>query len=115
MAVLPPHPLAMGTTHFSKCSGSGSKNRHADPGKYAVLDPESGKYNVVLEGNFWPSVTKTGNWYDVPYKIMLPKKGVGANLLVCVAFSTSAVAYRSVLGSWVNTTRDAVRNKERWT
>ena len=36
-----------------------------------------------------------GDEYDVPYSIMVPKKGVGANLLVPVAFSASAVAYSS--------------------
>lgn len=36
-----------------------------------------------------------GNWYDVPYKIMVPKRGQGANLLVPVALSASAVAFSS--------------------
>ena len=58
-------------------------------GKYAVNG------TVVLEGNFWPTVTKTNNWYDVPYKIMVPKSGTGANLLVPVALSASAMAYSS--------------------
>eukprot|EP01043_Picozoa_sp_COSAG02_P098282 COSAG02_NODE_34442_length_484_cov_0.805195_1_plen_154_part_01 len=35
------------------------------------------------------------DYYDVPYKIMLPPRGVGANLLVPVALSASAVAYSS--------------------
>jgi|EP01046_Picozoa_sp_COSAG06_P055970 hypothetical protein len=30
------------------------------------------------------------DYYDVPYKIMLPPRGVGANLLVPVALSASA-------------------------
>ena len=51
---------------------------------------------VMLEGNFWPPVAPTGgNWYDVPYKIMVPKRGTGANLLVPVALSSSAVAFSS--------------------
>ena len=58
-------------------------------GKYAVNG------HVVLEGNFWPTVTKHNNWYDVPYKIMVPKRGTGANLLVPVALSASAMAYTS--------------------
>jgi hypothetical protein len=55
----------------------------------------------MLEGNFWPSISVYskehggGNWYDVPYKIMLPKRGQGANLLVPVALSASAVAFSS--------------------
>lgn len=65
-------------------------------GKYAVPVPGSpGEYQVMLEGNFWPSITPTGNWYDVPFKIMLPKRGTGANLLVPVCLSASAVAYSS--------------------
>lgn len=46
---------------------------------------------MQLEGNFWP---KCGA-YDVPYRIMVPNRGTGANLLVPVAFSASAVAYSS--------------------
>ena len=58
----------------------------------------------MLEGNFWPSInaaanpdnsTGGANWYDVPLKIMLPKRGTGANLLVPVCLSASAVAYSS--------------------
>lgn len=59
-------------------------------GKYAV-PVGGGRYEVQLEGNFWP---KCGA-YDVPYRIMVPKRGTGANLLVPVAFSASAVAYSS--------------------
>ena len=65
-------------------------------GKYAVQQ-DDGSFTVMLEGNFWPSVPGPGggNWYDFPYKTMVPKRGVGANLLVAVAFSASAVAYSS--------------------
>jgi len=66
-------------------------------GKYAVpVEGKPGEFEVTLEGNFWPSIAPTGgNWYDVPYKIMLPKRGTGANLLVPVALSSSAVAFSS--------------------
>lgn len=65
-------------------------------GRYAVpLDDDSGKYEVQLEGNFWPSIIPGSNWYDVPYKIMLPKRGTGYNLLVPVCLSASAVAFSS--------------------
>ena len=33
--------------------------------------------------------------YDTPYQIMVPKRGTGANLLVPVAVSSSAVAFSS--------------------
>jgi hypothetical protein len=53
-------------------------------------------YEVTLEGNFWPSIPGNGsNWYDVPFAIMVPKRGQGTNLLVPVALSASAVAYSS--------------------
>jgi hypothetical protein len=54
-----------------------------------------GKYEVQLEGNFWPSIGPHGNWYDTPFAIMVPKRGTGANLLVPVAVSASAVAFSS--------------------
>lgn len=71
-------------------------------GKYAVPDGKGG-YQVMLEGNFWPSVASgcpggddgQGNKYDVPYSVIVPKRGTGINLLVPVALSASAVAYSS--------------------
>ena len=63
-------------------------------GKYAV-PVGGGKYEVTLEGNFWPSLPNGSNWYDVPFAIMVPKRGTGTNLLVPVALSASAVAYSS--------------------
>lgn len=65
-------------------------------GKYAVpVAGQPGKFEVVLEGNFWPNLPNGSNWYDVPFAIMVPKAGTGANLLVPVALSASAVAYSS--------------------
>ena len=66
-------------------------------GKYAVpVEGQPGKYEVYLEGNFWPSLGPNNtNWYDTPYAAMVPKKGTGGNLLVPVALSASAVAYSS--------------------
>ena len=65
-------------------------------GKYAVpVKSRPGQYEVQLEGNFWPSIGPGGNWYDVPFGIMTPKRGQGANLLVPVALSASAVAFSS--------------------
>ena len=65
-------------------------------GKYAMpVAGQPGKYEVVLEGNFWPSLPNNTNWYDVPYGVIVPKRGTGLNLLVPVAISASAVAYSS--------------------
>ena len=50
---------------------------------------------VMLEGNFWPSVKNGSNWYDLPMRAIVPKRGQGANLLVPVCLSASAVAYSS--------------------
>lgn len=85
--------------HFKNDSiavGDWSFDEHMT-GKFGLPVPgQPGKFTITLEGNFWPSVSKkTGNTYDVPYKIMTPKRGVGANLLVPVALSASAVAYSS--------------------
>lgn len=63
-------------------------------GKYAVRG-EDGEFRVALEGNF-PNIPATRPPpYDVPYKIMLPKKGTGKNLLVPVCLSTSHAAFAS--------------------
>ena len=63
-------------------------------GKYAV-PVGGGRHEVQLEGNFWPSVRNGTNWYDLPFSVLTPKRGTGANLLVPVALSASAVAYSS--------------------
>ena len=95
--------------HDSIAVGDWSFDEHMT-GRYAVpvgKNQTTGKtiYEVQLEGNFWPSITpnpgnksdhrQKSNWYDVPYKIMVPKQGQGINLLVPVALSSSAVAFSS--------------------
>jgi hypothetical protein len=65
-------------------------------GKFAVpVAGKPGAYSVSLEGNFWPPIKNHSNWYDVPYEAIVPKRGTGANLLVPVALSASAVAFSS--------------------
>ena len=59
-------------------------------GKYAV-PLGNGSYVTQLEGNFWPRAGP----YTVPYGAIIPKRGTGANLLVPVCLSASAVAYSS--------------------
>ena len=41
-----------------------------------------------------PPILQT-NWYDLSYRAIVPKRGTGANLLVPVCLSASAVAYSS--------------------
>jgi hypothetical protein len=85
------YPQAKG--EVSIAVGDWSLDQHMT-GKYAV-PVGGGRYEVQLEGNFWPAVGPQGNWYDTPFGIMVPRKGVGANLLVPVAVSSSAVAFSS--------------------
>ena len=63
-------------------------------GKYAV--PTAGVFHVQLEGNFLPSDPGAGPpSYDVPYRLMVPKRGTGTNLLVPVCMSVSSAAFAS--------------------
>lgn len=39
--------------------------------------------------------TAESNWYDVPFGVMLPKRGQASNLLVPVAISSTSIAYSS--------------------
>ena len=65
-------------------------------GKYAVPKSEGNPHFVVtLEGNFVSNATTQLPPYDVPYRLMIPKKGTGANLLVPVCLSASHVAFAS--------------------
>merc|ERR1712039_175252 len=50
---------------------------------------------VQLEGNFPHSGPAVPPPYDVPFKIMLPKRGTGTNLLVPVCLSVSSAAFAS--------------------
>ena len=70
---------------------------HCHPPSLQYAVPSTNNDAVVtLEGNFWPNLFPNGsNWYTVPYSAMLPKRGTGANLLVPVCLSASAVAYSS--------------------
>ena len=71
-----------------------------------------GGFTIMLEGNFWPSIpgpsdsrlgkppgqdeaTGADNHYSLPYRAIVPKRGTGANVLVPVCLSASAVAYSS--------------------
>merc|ERR1712194_440595 len=63
-------------------------------GKYAV-PTEDGKFVVQLEGTFPHDKTTSPPSYDVPYRLMIPKRGTGTNLLVPVCLSTSHIAFSS--------------------
>ena len=89
------YPQAKG--NVSIAVGAWSLDEHMT-GKYAVPTNDStikSGFKIMLEGNFRASIGPRGNWYDTPFAIMVPKRGVGENLLVPVAVSTSAVAFSS--------------------
>lgn len=52
------------------------------------------RFVVVNEGYMRQSFSP-GNWYDVPFGVMLPVRAEAANLLVSVAISATSVAYSS--------------------
>merc|ERR1711988_1769293 len=63
-------------------------------GKYAVPTGD-GSFTVQLEGNFLFNSTTRVPSYDVPYRLMIPKRGTGKNLFVPVCLSTSHAAFAS--------------------
>merc|ERR1712048_980600 len=60
-------------------------------GKYAV-PTGNGDFVVQLEGEFPHNSETVKPSYDVPYRLMIPKRGTGTNLLVPCALSTSHAA-----------------------
>lgn len=63
-------------------------------GKYAV-PTNDGRFTVQLEGDFPHSGAAIPPAYDVPFKVMLPKRGSASNLLVPVCMSVSSAAFAS--------------------
>ena len=62
-------------------------------GKYAVQ--VGGDVLVQLEGNFPQCPETSPPAYDVPFSLMVPKRGTGTNLLVPVCLSVSSAAFAS--------------------
>lgn len=63
-------------------------------GKYAVPTGD-GKFTVELEGDFPNNKVSQPGSYDVPYRMLIPKRGTVTNLLVPVCLSASSAAYAS--------------------
>jgi hypothetical protein len=78
--------------------------------RHVVPNPKRpGEKMVINEGFFRASLgseglscdhpdadcSESGNWYDVPFGAMTPKRGQASNLLVPVVISASSVAYAS--------------------
>ena len=66
-------------------------------GKYGVPvgDGSSGELAVQLEGNFPHDSQTVPPSYDIPFSMMVPKRGTGTNLLVPVCLSVSSAAFAS--------------------
>eukprot|EP00927_Polykrikos_kofoidii_P075055 TRINITY_DN71118_c0_g1_i1.p1 TRINITY_DN71118_c0_g1~~TRINITY_DN71118_c0_g1_i1.p1 ORF type:complete len:564 (+),score=80.86 TRINITY_DN71118_c0_g1_i1:79-1770(+) len=63
-------------------------------GKYGA-PTAGGKITVQLEGDFPHNAATVLPSYDVPYRLMTPKRGTGTNLLIPVCLSTSHAAFAS--------------------
>ena len=61
----------------------------------AVRDPHNATKRVVVNEGYMRQSFHPGNWYDVPFAAMLPRRGEADNLMVSVAISATSVAYSS--------------------
>lgn len=77
--------------------------------RHAIPDPNNGSQLIAVNEGYMRNdlatalpcshpdaqCTASGNWYDVPFGVMLPKRGQASNLLVPVAISSTSIAYSS--------------------
>ncbi len=61
----------------------------------AVRDPRNASRWVTINEGYMRQSFAGGNWYDLPFAVMLPQRGQADNLLVSVAISATSVAYSS--------------------
>lgn len=97
-----PDGVAMGCWEFDQHTVS----------RHVVPDPKDPTRKVVTNEGFFRAalgsdglscdhpdadctVGRAGGWYDVPFGVMVPKRGQASNLLLPVAISTTSVAYAS--------------------
>jgi hypothetical protein len=73
--------------------GNWNFDQHTES-RRAVRDAQSGRWVVANEG-YMRQDFRPGDWYDVPFAVMLPVRGEADNLLVPVAISTTSIAYSS--------------------
>jgi hypothetical protein len=83
-----PDAVAMGCWTFDQHTVS----RHAVPGP---AQPGGGAAAFVTTNEGFFRQPTGSSWYDVPFGVMVPKRGQASNLLVPVAISVSSVAYAS--------------------
>jgi len=80
-----PDGVAMGCWEFDQHTMS----------RHVVLSKTDPTKKVVANEGFFRSRDGLESWYDVPFGVMVPKRGQASNLLVPVAISVSSVAYSS--------------------
>jgi hypothetical protein len=74
--------------------GHWSFDQHTES-RRAVRDPRNASRWVTANEGYMRQSFAGGNWYDLPFAVMLPQRGQADNLLVSVAISATSVAYSS--------------------
>jgi hypothetical protein len=74
--------------------GDWSFDQHIES-RRATRDARNASRWVVVNEGYMRQSFSPGNWYDVPFSVMLPLRGEATNLLVSVAISATSVAYSS--------------------
>jgi hypothetical protein len=75
--------------------GKWSFDQHTES-RRAVLDTSVTPSRwVALNEGYMRQPFSPGDWYDLPFSVMLPQRAEAANLLVSVAISATSVAYSS--------------------
>jgi hypothetical protein len=74
--------------------GDWSFDQHTES-RRAVRDPNNSSRMIVINEGYMRKSFTPGNWYDLPFTVMLPQRGEADNLLVSVAISATSVAYSS--------------------
>ena len=61
----------------------------------AVPDPTNASRWITINEGYMRQSFSPGVWYDVPFAVMLPRRGEANNLAVSVAISATSIAYSS--------------------
>ena len=80
-----PDSIAVGNWEFDQHTES----------RRAVRDARNASRWIVVNEGYMRQSFSPGNWYDLPFSVMLPQRAEAANLLVSVAISATSVAYSS--------------------
>ena len=72
--------------------GDWSFDQHIES-RRAVPDPANASRWVALNEGYMRQPFSPGDWFDVPFAVMLPVRGEAANLAVSVAISATSLAY----------------------